>query len=469
MATKKSRKYDIDGTNYAFDFVGDKLAGIKQEVNGVLNPIPPKGNQFADISTSDEGLNAFNVAKYGSNKEGYVDAIEKLSDEELQSYYNEETKKLANQQSIDAAAAAAQPLSFTSGNNTFREADRGYKHRAGRGSEIMAYPLDIDLNQDHFKITRYKYIRPDINQSKPQRQESVADGFGTRPINVAGDSVIGSKLGGSIILPMPKATDVNGVEWGGSDLTATGLFALGAAQKADQSILAGLAGGTLGAVGQEALREAGVTFGTGTATGISGEQLKAQRDAKKNLGRGDATTGNAVGVGQAITAQAIASGASLFGADIDTDVFLARTGGRVLNPNAEMLFQGPVIRDFSFEFTMIARSEREGREIRKIIRFLKTGMAPKFQNTAFLANPDVFTLEYKNGPGKNDRLKTVNLFNPGGLALTTLKTDYAPSGYWSAYRDSQPVALKLSLSFTELRPIYEGDQEDNSPYDSVGY
>ena len=76
----------------------------------------------------------------------------------------------------------------------------------------MAYPLDIDLNQDHFKITRYKYIRPDINMSKPQRQESVADGFGTRPINVAGDSVIGSKLGGSIILPMPKATDVNGVE-----------------------------------------------------------------------------------------------------------------------------------------------------------------------------------------------------------------------------------------------------------------
>ena len=465
MAVKKSKKYEVDGTNYAFDFVSDKLAGIKQEVNGVLNPIPPKGNQFASVSSSDEALDAYKIAKYGPNKTAAAEetSVAKLSEEQLQDYYQKEVKKAANEQFVDNVSE--QPIAFTSP----READRGYKHKAGRGSEIMAYPLDIDLNQDHFKITRYKYIRPDINMSKPQRQESVADGFGTRPINVAGDSVIGSKLGGSIILPMPKATDVNGVEWGGSDLTATGLFALGAAQKLDEAALAGLAGGATGAVAQEALRAAGVTFGTGTATGISGEQLKAQRDAKKNLGRGDATTGNAVGVGQAITAQAIASGASLFGADIDTDVFLARTGGRVLNPNAEMLFQGPVIRDFSFEFTMIARSEREGREIRKIIRFLKTGMAPKFQNTAFLANPDVFTLEYKNGPGKNDRLKTVNLFNPGGLALTTLKTDYAPSGYWSAYRDSQPVALKLSLSFTELRPIYEGDQEDNSPYDSVGY
>ena len=304
MSIKKSRKYDIDETNYVFDFDGDKLVGIKEEINGVLTPIPPKGNKFANISTSDEGLNAYNIAKYGPNKEGYVDAIEKLSDEETQEYYTKELKKLNNQQFVDNVSE--QPIAFESP----READKGYKQRAGRGSEIMAYPLDIDLNQDHFKITRYKYIRPDINQSKPQRQESVADGFGTRPINVAGDSVIGSKLGGSIILPMPKATDVNGVEWGGSDLTATGLFALGAAQKLDETALAALATvptGGAGAIGQEALRAAGVTFGTGTATGISGEQLKAQRDAKKNLGRGDATTGNAVGVGQAITAQAISS------------------------------------------------------------------------------------------------------------------------------------------------------------------
>ena len=172
--------------------------------------------------------------------------------------------------------------------------------------------------------------------------------------------------------------------------------------------------------------------------------------------------------GQAVAADSITKLNGLLGANFDTDVFLARTGGRVLNPNAEMLFQGPVIRDFSFEFQMIARSKKEGEEIREIIRFFKLGMAPKFQNIAFLANPDVFKLEYKNGPGENDILKTVNRFNPGGLALTTLKTDYAPNGYWAAYTDSQPVAIKLSLAFTELRPIYEGDQRD-TPEDSVGY
>ena len=49
-----------------------------------------------------------------------------------------------------------------------------------------------------------------------------------------------------------------------------------------------------------------------------------------------------------------------------------------------------------------------------------------------------------------------------------MNVDYAPNGYWSAYRDSQPVALKIDLNFTELRPIYEGDQAI-TPEDSVGY
>ena len=86
----------------------------------------------------------------------------------------------------------------------------------------------------------------------------------------------------------------------------------------------------------------------------------------------------------------------------------------------------------------------------------------------YLKNPDIFTLQYKSGKGENDVLNTVNRFNPGGLALTTMAVDYAPNGYWSAYKDSQPVAVKMDLSFTELRPIYEQDLLE-TPSSSVGY
>ena len=456
---KKSRKYEVNGTNYAFDFVSNKLAGIKKVNNdGSQTPISSKTVEFTNVSNSDEALNAFNVAKYGSNKESYVNTIEKLSEEELQAYYGGTKSALDNQQFVDLVRE--DPIAFTpnQGYDRYNSYGGGSSNRR-RGSDIMAYPLDIDLMQDHMKITRYKYLRPDINQSKSARLR--ADGS-----NMAGDSVVGSPIEGSIILPMPKPTDANAAEWGGSDLTSTGIAALGLARGMSNVGMGQLLAGIPGAAVQEELRNAGVTFGQGNIVGLSGEQIVEQRDAARALKRGN--EGNMQALGQSISADALAKLTAVLGADIDVDTFLARTGGRVLNPNAEMLFQGPVIRDFSFEYTMIARSEKEGREIRKIIRFLKLGMAPKFQNTSFLANPDVFRLEYKNGPDKRDVLKTVNLFNPGGLALTALKTDYAPSGYWSAYRDSQPVAVKLSLAFTELRPIYEGDQMQ-TPTDSVGY
>ena len=58
---KKSRKYEVDGTNYAFDFVGDKLAGMKKISNGVETPISSKTIEFANVSASDEALNAYKL------------------------------------------------------------------------------------------------------------------------------------------------------------------------------------------------------------------------------------------------------------------------------------------------------------------------------------------------------------------------------------------------------------------------
>jgi len=259
--------------------------------------------------------------------------------------------------------------------------------------------------------------------------------------NVAGDGVVGSQLLGSIHLPMPKATDVNGVEWGKSDLTVSGLAAVGAANLATLN---------------------------GRLSGKTSEERKTDNDAKDAIKRGINETGSSFkeGFGAVYTGTIAKVAGAMFGTDLDANTFLARQGGKVLNPNSEMLFQGPVIRDFAFSFLMVARSEKEGDEIRKIIRFLKLGMAPKFRSTTYLKNPDIFVLEYRRADG--GLLDTVNRFNPGGLALTTMSVDYAPNGYWSAYHDSQPVALKMDLNFTELRPIYEQDQI-MTPESSVGY
>ena len=443
MKVKKSREYTQDDgskVSFTFDRADGRIIGISKNGKSVS---PLSSTEFTNLSQSADALAAYNVAKFGNAKKSYTsDQPLTKSTFEVNNYHNEQAKKEANQAFIEQEKNALENV-----------APKENASPKGK-TESMAYPLDLNFKQDHFKITKYEYKRQDINQSKSQRnvekrkdnptKQDARHGKTYEEANIAGDGVINSsKPLGSIFLPMPKATDVNGVEWGKSELTISGLAALGAAN----ALTAG-----------------------GKFLARTDEEMKSDKEARELLVKRRELDGSAATeMGSALYTQAMSKLAgTVFGVELDVDTVLARQGGRVLNPNAEMLFQGPVIRDFAFSFLMIARSQKEGETIRKILRFLKVGMAPKFRTTTYLKSPDVFTLEYKNGKGQDDLLKTVNQFNPGGLALTTMNVDYAPNGYWSAYRDSQPVILKMDLNFTELRPIYEGDQL-GTPEDSVGY
>ena len=450
MAIKGSKPYEINGENYSFAFQDGKLLGVnKVDASGdFVSNASLDSAIFQTDAAKENIINAYNVDKNGGSTNSYVknfSDVEQSTDAEKSSYFDLQGKKYNNEQFVetDQQKALAQ-----------QNQERFYSNprytQPTTSSDIMKYPQDMNVNQDHFKIMKYNYQRKDLNASKPRYQEiqteTLDDGTQVeRTVSVAGDSVVGSKLLGSVLLPMPKVTDVNGVEWGKSELTISGLAAIGAVDK--------LTGG-------------GRLAGKSEAEKQNDQNIKQELESLRGINPSGSSAKNFASATYTQIVSKLAGFA--FGTDLDADTYLARSGGRVLNPNAEMLFQGPVIRDFSFSFLMIARNQKEGDEIRKIIRFLKLGMAPKFRNTTYLKNPDIFTLQYKSGKGENDVLNTVNRFNPGGLALTTMAVDYAPNGYWSAYRDSQPVAVKMDLSFTELRPIYEQDQLE-TPANSVGY
>ena len=446
MASKKSKPYSVGNSNYSFEFDSDgKLLGIKKEdANGNYKPVDPNSSEFKGLQDSPQALDAYNVNKHKGNTDLYEKEVEQSPDLLKKQGYDNDKKKSDNQGFIDNDLIGQSVAPKPSSADVYKKGSEYSRAKEG-GKEVYAYPFDLNTDQDHLKIMKYNYVRPNINQSKPNIS-------GDPTSNTAGDSVKGSKYDGAVLLPMPKVQDVNGAEWGRDTINAFGLAALQTGKT-----VANLLGATPGLnkedkQEQEVLRKALKDSGQ-----ITDKQLQ---NFTKALGEAGATT---------VTTGAAGAAAGLLGTNLSPDTVLARTGGVVLNPNAEMLFQGPVIRDFSFSFKLIARSQKEGETIRKIIKFFKKGMAPKFRNVVLIKAPDIFILDYRNGAGT---LNTVNKFNPGGLALTTLNVDYAPSGYWSAYRDSQPVAVKMDMTFTELRPIYEKDQTDddsNSGLDSVGY
>ena len=449
MASKKSKPYSVGNSNYSFEFDSDgKLLGIKKEdANGNYKPVDPTSSEFKGLQDSPQALDAYNVNKHKGNTDLYEDEVEQSPDLLKKQGYDNDKKKSDNQGSIDNDLIGQSVAPKPSSADVYKKGSE-YSRAKERGKEVYAYPFDLSPDQDHLKIIKYNYVRPNINQSKPNTS-------GDPTSNTAGDSVKGSKYGGAVLLPMPKVVDVNGAEWGKNELTAFGLGGLQVGSK-----LAELLVGPVGNTREER-----------KARDEAIKKMQEDNQVETKLGKRASNLADALrdAGATAVTSGAAGLAGAALGTQISPDTVLARTGGQVLNPNAEMLFGGPVIRDFSFSFKMIARSEKEGETIRKIIKFFKKGMAPKFRNVVLIKAPDIFILDYRNGAGT---LNTVNKFNPGGLALTTLNVDYAPSGYWSAYRDSQPVAVKMDMTFTELRPIYEQDQTDddsNSGLDSVGY
>jgi hypothetical protein len=491
MARSKILNIGGDRVSFEYDKDGNILGILDHSDRTNPKPIDPTTDKFTDILRTDAAITAYNFNKFGGNKDSYTNTLSVPSIEEQTAFFNGEDKAENNTENnieetiypnIDDGVAnpnlATQAPAFAAYKST----------RTSPGTDFFTYPLDIDPMQDHLKISKYEYARnnpstdPGVQGSRPIRVEDqkINNTSGeklrnlgirlnpfdnrefVRPVKlervVEGDSMLGNQLQGSVLLPMPKVVDTNGCEWGESELNVFGLTAVTGADQG-QKILGNALGG-----GKQIDKLEGLDIAQEDLRAVEAITARQQRGGQFRLGKGFKDFGSALA-----NAAAAEGTARITGQSVSQDQFLARTSGRVLNPNAELLFQGPVLRDFNFDFLMIARSQKEGKEIRKIIRWFKSGMAPKFNSSTFLKTPDIFTLEYKNGVGDGDILKTVNRFSPGGLALRTIAVDYAPSGYWAAYKDSQPVAVKMSLNFAELRPIYSQDQNQDELIDTVGY
>ena len=433
-----SKSTSIGGIDYAAEFLDGAMRGafsIDADNNKTFVDPNNNSNLFNEIASDDAIIDSFDIYKNGTITGNA--SVEFADNDLLTSHYNQNVAKEKNKQ--------FQELSFADA--VAATAIDPYASNTTPPKETLAYPYDLDRNQDHLKIMQYKYQRPATNAtyaSSPNASVRKGQPFG--------------EYGGSVLLPMPKVSDSNGAEWGKSDLN---VFGLG---------VAGLGGSLLKDIQED--RSVGSTlFGDLTSKiGIGGKGAFEDEDQEADRLRQNLLAGvpadkfdikDTAIAGLGIATQELSK---LAGVDISADEFLARSTGRILNPNAELLFQGPVLRDFGFKFLMIARSQREAEVIRKIVKFFKAGAAPVYDGgAALLSTPNVFQLEYKAG---DTLLNTVNRFNE--MALRTITVDYAPDGFWSAYQDSHPVAVVMSLQFSELRPIYREDHKKTGD-SSVGY
>ena len=294
------------------------------------------------------------------------------------------------------------------------DAAKGYVGRKNY-PQSLKYPEKMDDNQDCIQFAVMEY-----QASKLGLDSNINTGLRTTARTALT----------TITLPMPRAiSDRNSVEWSKSEI--------GALDKA---------------LGDVALK--GIIGGTDAATGAAKQNIDA------------ATTG-----GDKLLAAIIAAKATEFA--VGTGNLLSRIYGVQMNPNAELLFGGPSLRDFSFSFKMNPRSPEEAKIVRAIIRTFKQAMSVKRSNSVLLLkSPHTFMIKYMTS---NKEHPYLNRFKE--CALTNCSVDYTPDGQYMSYDSGDPdersmTAYELSLSFYELEPIFDDDYDKIDPskeFKSIGY
>lgn len=281
--------------------------------------------------------------------------------------------------------------------------------------QYLSYPLSIPpgIPYDFIRISAYKYVAGGLQFG--EGRTNIEDRF--------------TNLISTVTLPMqPNLSESNSVDWGGDNL---------------DPIRAALAGLSIGAM----------TSAQTMSLQPIAEAAKEGGERFANLLNDPNTMGSikAYFAGQAV------------GSNIQ-----ARATGAVINPNMELLFSGPRMRTFNFDFRLTPRGRDEAEEIKKIVRSFKMNSAvQRSKSHAFLLTPNIFKLEYiYNGSGQHPFL---NKFKP--CALTNFSVNYTPDGSYMTYRDGGSLtSYNISMSFSELEPIYQDDYaKDYNSHTSMGY
>jgi len=151
---------------------------------------------------------------------------------------------------------------------------------------------------------------------------------------------------------------------------------------------------------------------------------------------------------------------------------LTRSTGAIVNPNTELLFKGPGLRTFTFSFKMTPRSQKEAVSVRKIIRTLKQGMSVKRGiQGIFLSSPNVFKIKFHYvAPEVNKDTGEVIGQKPiyphpylpvlKVCALQNISVNYMPDGSYMTYGDGSMVAYDMTLTFSEISPIFDDDYDE---------
>ena len=141
---------------------------------------------------------------------------------------------------------------------------------------------------------------------------------------------------------------------------------------------------------------------------------------------------------------------------------MALSKGEIYNPNVELLYKGPKIRSFSFNYSFVPKNPAEARAVNSIIKTFRQWSAPAKTGAGMFQVPHVWQVTYMSGLGPN---ATMNFFKRAALKNVAVQANSGLNMH-SSHADGQPIVYNLALNFTEVDLVL---REDHAAGGEIGF
>ena len=412
IALGNEARAQILNSDANYDGIGDaeniRQSHFNSDIPGVTDP------------TTGLVINSRGTAVLDPNVGGFFQTLENGSPFDFSQNFFDQNGNIGSPFTVPDDSFFGDGSEFDLNQNFFNQGGGGGAPASSGGGGGLRYPLNDPVGLDYIKIDILRYA-PSLNVDNDT-------GALSGSFQNANQRYRTQNTTGTIYLPMqPALSESTSIDWGEDRLN---------------SLMAVSANALMGGMDALGTFESGEDFINKIETVI------------KALGDDAQTILNQQGLKNFVKAY--------YAGLIVQSNLTGRSTGQVINPNLELLFNGPRLRQFNFNFKLTPREPAEAQVIRDIILTLKRASAPKkTDGQLFLRFPDIFQLEYVyQGSGQHPFM---HKFKP--CALTNLSVDYTPDGSYMTYKDVPSMtAYNLSLSFGEIEPIYSDEQQTGMGY-----
>lgn len=290
-------------------------------------------------------------------------------------------------------------------------------------TQVLKYPEDIRINADtDYMSFQFHEYKPPFDRGS----EGIA-GYNQQSAEAGGiDGNLGKRIGQPIHLFMPQDVSTSyGADWGGKEVSNLGA-------------------GTLSGL---------TNVGTGNMMGLV-----------ENVGAGmSGLQALPVTLGAEVARRVLQSA----GTNLTINDILGGTRGTILNPNVELFFSGPRIRNVGFKFKMSARTPTEAEMIHLICHQFKINSVPQHGGKPnafakaeglevgvgnFIKIPNLVAVRFMQGSAPHPFLSQYK-----ACALTNVDINYTPDGSYSTFSNGYPTAVELSIALVETKMVFQQD------------